>query len=234
MILGGRAPNCPGSCGGYDHYVAPLVVGFDLDLTLIDSRPGIAATYRALTARTGVYIDADAAVTRLGPPLEVELALWFPVGDVAAAGDLYRTLYPIEAVTTSPPLPGVSESVHAVRHRGGRVVVITGKYEPNAHLHLDHIGVAADAVVGWAWADTKTMAMLDLGVSVYVGDHPADMAAARVAGVAAVGVLTGSHSARELVEAGADVVLADLRGFPDWLDERLGDPISVGLGGLDR
>ena len=39
--------------------MAPLVVGFDLDLTLMDSRPGIAAAYRALTARTGVYVDAD-------------------------------------------------------------------------------------------------------------------------------------------------------------------------------
>ena len=27
----------------------PLVVGFDLDMTLIDSRPGIAAAFRALT-----------------------------------------------------------------------------------------------------------------------------------------------------------------------------------------
>ena len=34
-------------------------VGFDLDMTLIDSRPGIAATYRALTAKTGVHVDAD-------------------------------------------------------------------------------------------------------------------------------------------------------------------------------
>ena len=75
--------------------MAPLVVGFDLDLTLIDSRPGIAATYRALSARTGVYIDADAAVTRLGPPLEVELALWFPAERGATPlADLFRPLYP--------------------------------------------------------------------------------------------------------------------------------------------
>jgi phosphoglycolate phosphatase len=219
---------------GYDRAVAPLVVGFDLDLTLIDSRPGIAAAYRALSARTGVYIDADAAVTRLGPPLEVELAMWFPAEQVHAVGDLYRTLYPLVAVTASPPLPGVTEAVDAVRQRGGRVVVITGKYAPNAHLHLDHIGLAADAVVGWAWADTKTIAMLDLGVGVYVGDHPADMAAARAAEVIAVGVLTGFHSAIELVEAGAEVVLEDLTGFAGWLDDRLAGPISVGLGGFDR
>ena len=53
-------------------------VGFDLDMTLIDSRPGIAATYQALSARTGVHVDADLAVTRLGPPLRSVQGVWFP------------------------------------------------------------------------------------------------------------------------------------------------------------
>ncbi len=47
-----------------------LVVGFDLDMTLVDSRPGIAATLRALSAETGVFIDAELVVSRLGPTLE--------------------------------------------------------------------------------------------------------------------------------------------------------------------
>ena len=60
-----------------------LVVGFDLDMTLIDSRPGIAAVWDALSAETGVAIDSAAAVSRLGPPLDEELALWFPADQVA-------------------------------------------------------------------------------------------------------------------------------------------------------
>ena len=52
----------------------PLVVGFDLDMTLIDSRPGVHATICALVAETGVLIDPDVVVARLGPPLEQELA----------------------------------------------------------------------------------------------------------------------------------------------------------------
>ena len=35
-----------------------LVVGFDLDMTLVDSRPGIAVTLDALSAETGHAIDA--------------------------------------------------------------------------------------------------------------------------------------------------------------------------------
>jgi phosphoglycolate phosphatase len=214
---------------------APITVGFDLDLTLVDSRPGIAATYRALTERTGVYIDAEAASHRLGPPLDVELARWFPPDEIEIAGELYRQLYPRTAVETSPALPGVGPALAAVRARLGRIIVITGKYEPNARLHLAHLGLAADAVVGWAWAEGKVEAMLEHGVGVYIGDHPADMAAARGAGATAVGVLTGDYPAEQLVESGAHVVLSDLTSFPAWLDGHLGDRrMSVGLAGRDR
>ncbi len=200
--------------------VAP-VVGFDLDMTLIDSRPGIAATYRALSAHTGVHVDADAAASRLGPPLDVELARWFAADAIAAAGDRFRAIYPHVAIALSPVLPGALEAFAAVRSHAGRVIVITGKYEPNANLHLDHLGLAADAVVGWAWGPTKSAAMLAHGVEVYVGDHPDDMAAARSTivndrPVTAVGVRSGGFAASELIAAGADLVLGDLTEFPDW------------------
>ncbi len=84
--------------------VPPLTVGFDLDLTLIDSRAGIAAAYRALADRTGVHIDTDLVVTRLGPPLEVEMANWFPPSEVPAAVELYRSMYPSLAVPPTVPM----------------------------------------------------------------------------------------------------------------------------------
>ena len=61
-----------------------LVVGFDLDMTLLDTRPGIAETYRALIASTGVPIDVDLVINRLGPALEDELANWFPPAEPTA------------------------------------------------------------------------------------------------------------------------------------------------------
>jgi phosphoglycolate phosphatase len=219
---------------------APLVVGFDLDLTLIDSRPGIAATYRALAAHTGVFIDADAAIRRLGPPLEWELGLWFPADQVKQMAEMFRAIYPEHAVPGSPLLPGAAEALAAVRDRGGKVVVITGKYEPNARLHLNHLGLAAEAVVGWVWGEQKTVAMRDHGAMVYVGDHPADMAAARAVesavdgvAVAAVAVATGDHGADELRAAGADAVLTDLTEFPAWLDAHLLRGADLGWVGLD-
>ncbi|HEX5086359.1 MAG TPA: HAD hydrolase-like protein, partial [Nocardioides sp.] len=51
-----------------------------------------------------------------------------------------------------------------------------------------------------------------------VGDHVHDVEGARAAGIPSVSVLTGGCTEEELVEAGTDVVLAELTAFPGWLD----------------
>jgi phosphoglycolate phosphatase len=195
-----------------------MVIGFDLDMTLVDSRQGIAATYRELTARTGVPVDADLAVSRLGPPLRHEIAQWFAPDQVEEAVTAYRALYPEYAIIPTRPLPGAREALTAVRVRGGRVVVITSKIGRLARLHLDHLELPVDEVVGDRFADGKAAAIAELGVTAYVGDHVADMAAARAAGVPGVGVATGPCSKAELAAAGATVVLDGLTGLPAWLD----------------
>jgi phosphoglycolate phosphatase len=194
-----------------------FTVGFDLDMTLVDSRPGIAATYRQLTEVTGVYVDADAAVRRLGPPLEQELARWFPADQVGGAVNRYRALYRDHAIAPSVALPGAAEAIAAVHDAGGRVLVVTAKKGELARLHLEHLGFAVDAIEGLAWLDGKARVLRAAGVLGYVGDHVADMVAARTAEVTGIGVTTGPCSAEELTEAGANMVLDDLIGFPEWL-----------------
>ncbi|MEU4178334.1 HAD family hydrolase [Streptomyces sp. NPDC026589] len=195
----------------------PLTVGFDLDLTLVDSRPGIAAAFRALSAETGVEIDVDRVVSRIGPPLETEMAHWFPAAEVVAAADRYRAIYPDHGIAPSTALAGARESVAAVQALGGRAIVVTAKYEPNAKLHLAHLGIEPDTVIGSLWAEAKGEALREHGAQVYVGDHTGDVRGARVAGALSVAVTTGPCDAAELRTAGADVVLEDLTGFPAWL-----------------
>nr|WP_190179225.1 haloacid dehalogenase-like hydrolase [Streptomyces naganishii] len=201
----------------------PLTVGFDLDMTLIDSRPGIRACYLALSERTGTYIDADLAVTRLGPPLAEELINWFPAERVEAMSELYREMYPATAVTATTALTGAREAIAAVREHGGRALVVTAKYEPNAKLHLEHLGIEPDAVVGDLWAERKAEALREYGASVYVGDHVGDVRGARTAGALSVAVATGPCGPEELRAAGADVVLADLTDFPNWFSDYTAD-----------
>ena len=194
-------------------------VGFDLDMTLIDSRPGIAAAYRELTARTGVHVDADLAVSRLGPPLRTELAYWFPAEEIESAVTTYRALYPEYAIGPTVPTAGAVEALQAVRAAGLRVVVVTSKLGRLAQLHLEHLGLHADELAGDLFAEGKATALVEHGVRWYVGDHVADMVAARTAGVPGIGVATGPCSADELRDAGASYVLSDLTGLPTLLGE---------------
>ena len=48
-------------------------VGFDLDMTLIDSRPAILASFGEVARATGTAIDLDAVDRRLGIKLDDEL-----------------------------------------------------------------------------------------------------------------------------------------------------------------
>ncbi|MGQ4490451.1 haloacid dehalogenase-like hydrolase [Streptomyces sp. 372A] len=197
---------------------SPLTVGFDLDMTLIDSRPGIKAAFLVLAAETGVTIDADLVVSRLGPPLEQEIAHWFPADQVSAVADRYRAIYPSHAIAPALAMPGARESVEAIRAIGGRTMVVTAKYEPNAKLHLAHLGIEPDVVVGDLWAEQKAVALKEHGATVYVGDHVGDVRGARAANAVSVAVATGPCDAEELRAAGADVVLTSLTELPAWLE----------------
>ena len=189
-------------------------VGFDLDMTLIDSRRAIMASFAGVAADTGVPIDPAAVDRRLGIKLEDELAYWFPADQVPPAVRLYREHYLRLAGPLTSVLPGAREALAAVRAAGARAVVITAKYEVTARLSLDGVGLAADEIFADVHGPQKAAVLAGLGAGVYVGDTPADMAAAVQAGARAVGVTTGSFTRRDLSAAGADLVLASLADFP--------------------
>ena len=190
--------------------------GFDLDMTLIDSRPGIKAVYEQLAAESGAAIDTDLVVSRLGPPVEWELAHWLPDVEVQRWADRYRALYPDVAIPLVEALPGARVAVEAANSRG-RTILITAKHGPNARLHVERLGLPIGEVFGEAWREGKATVLREQGATAYVGDHVHDMEAAQLAGVPGIGVATGPSSAGELRTAGATDVLMSLEGFPEWL-----------------
>ena len=196
-----------------------IAVGFDLDLTLADTREGIAAAYTVLSEETGVSIDIAAAISRLGPPLEIELANWFPAEDVPAMAVRYRDVYAELGVPATVPMPGAAEAVAAVRDAGGRVIVVTAKSQQGADAVVAGLGLGVDEVIGSLFAGAKGTALRRHGAVAYVGDHVADIDAARAAGARSVAVATGPYDAAALRAYGADIVLPDLRVFPETLTE---------------
>jgi phosphoglycolate phosphatase len=195
-----------------------LTVGFDLDMTLVDTRPGIRASMQALADETGVPIDVDLVLTRLGPKLEWEIAQWFPTGEVEQMSERYRAHEWEHCVGDGTLLlPGARAAVDAVRARGGRVLVVTAKSESLALRCIDAVHLESDAVVGHVFGDEKRDALVEHLAGIYVGDTVTDIESAIGASAIAVGVTTGPDNARALLTAGADIVLDSLDEFPAWL-----------------
>ncbi|MEV0070086.1 MULTISPECIES: HAD family hydrolase [unclassified Amycolatopsis] len=194
-----------------------ITVGFDLDMTLIDPRPGMVAAMNALGAESGLPLDGDHFAANLGPPLD-DILRGFEAPEERIPGlvDRFRALYPGLVVPSTVALPGAAEALKAVRAAGGRTLVVTGKYGPNACLHVEALGLEVDELVGELWSTQKAVALKEHDARAYVGDHLGDVRGARAAGALAVGVTTGPCTREELLAEGADVVFGSLTQFPEW------------------
>jgi phosphoglycolate phosphatase len=191
-------------------------VGFDLDMTLIDSRPAIMAAWQAVAEATGAHIDLAEVNLRMGIKLEDEVAYWFPAAEREEAAACYRRHYVTLAPALTTLLPGAAEALAAVRQAGEEAVIVTAKHAMSVEPSLGVVGFAPDRLFTHVHGEEKAEVLARLGAAAYVGDTPADMAAARRAAVMAVGVPTGSFDASRLTEAGADIVLGSLLEFPSW------------------
>jgi phosphoglycolate phosphatase len=203
-------------------------VGFDLDMTLIDSRAAIMASWRAVAEETGVHIDLADVDLRMGIKLEDEVVYWFPAAERERAAACYRRHYVALAPRLTTLLPGAAEALAAVEQAGEEAVIVTAKHAISVEPSLSAVGLVPDRLFTHVHGQEKGEVLARLGASAYVGDTPADMEAARHASVAAVGVPTGSFDAGQLARAGADVVLSSLLEFPSWYARLRIDPQALG------
>lgn len=196
-----------------------LVVGFDLDMTLVDSRLGIVECMQAVLRSRGRVIGEDDLWPLIGAPLEANLTRFLPPDQVASAAGEYREVYLRRAVQMTTAMSGAAELLNRIHADGGRVLVVSAKSPTAVHAVLAHVGLGADVVVGGVFGPDKARPLRKNAAQVFVGDHQGDMRAARAADTYAVGVTTGPHSAAMLREAGADAVVPDLVA----MSERLGE-----------
>lgn len=192
-------------------------IGFDLDMTLVDSADGIVTSVQHVVAQYGVDADGEEIRSTIGLPLDHVFPRWLPDEPYDVLLAAYRAHYREHGIPLTRPMPGAAEAIATVRARGDRVLVVTAKYGAVAGLALQAAGLDADEIVGDLFAEGKASALREHGAWVYVGDHPGDVRAARTAGVHSIAVATGPTSADELRAAQPDVVLPDLTHLPRWL-----------------
>ncbi len=139
-----------------------------------------------------------------------------------------------DAVAESPGyrvMPGIEELLPRLIEAGVLLGLVTGNIEAAAHIklaraHLNRFfssgGYGSDSadrteVTKAALARSRLVSggTLADGACIAVGDTPRDVTAGHGAGIAVVGVATGSYSVEQLRKAGADWALEEIEpGFP--------------------
>jgi phosphoglycolate phosphatase len=197
---------------------------FDLDGTLIDHFAAIHRCHvyamRKLGLREPTLAEVRAAV---GGGLDEAIAKLAGRDQVAAVLPRFIEHWNATNLDDVVLLPGALDLLGQLNAAGARCGVLTNKRAGAArqvctHLGLDSLlaGVFGAGDTPWIKPDERFMhhALTALGgtaaTSVLVGDSPYDIAAAKNANVAFVGVTTGTHAAEELRAAGAMEIFADL------------------------
>ena len=219
-------------------------IAFDLDGTLADTAPDIAAALNHTLAALGRPAVAPGDVPALigggsDSLLSKALALHGEAdpGLVARAVPLYRARYAARVCVDTLPYPGVEAALDALAGRGVALAICTNKTDRLTHLLLDALGWTGRfaAVVGadtlpWGKPDPRMLAETIVraggGRAAFVGDSITDAQTARAADLPFVAVSFG-YPQRPIAQLGADAVIDDYGALVSTL-ERLGGGQSSG------
>ncbi|MGO9083080.1 MAG: HAD family hydrolase [Streptosporangiaceae bacterium] len=191
-------------------------IGFDLDLTLIDTGEATAHALGAVARELDLVIDLDQVLADRGPAFREVIAGHVPGPLLATVLHRFYRVFLAESIGLVRVIDGASETLDRLRVVGGRSVIITGRRELSARCCLDVLGLRVDEVCGGVSGPAKAPAMTEQGVHAFVGDHALDMMGARMAGVPGVGVLSGGHDPVSLRAAGAVAVVTSVAALPPW------------------
>lgn len=207
---------------------------FDLDGTLIDTAPDIAAAVNHGLERFG-YGPASPALVRhwvgygARACLEQALAEQGEEPDAAAMDALLACClerYRAHIADRSTPYPGAVEALQALSGRGAKLAVVTNKRIVLTQALLEALQLASlfGAVIGGdsaarpkPAADPILLACEQLGLgpaeALFVGDSPTDVAGARAAGCPVVCVSYGYSHGIAPAQLGADAVIDSLQAL---------------------
>lgn len=210
------------------------LVLFDLDGTLVDPGPGVAASVRAATRSLRLPTPDDGTLRRfIGPPVQEGFAELLGLGpeQTQAAIRVFRDHYTDVGLFDCQGYPGIRELLQCLVGEGYELAVATSKPEGFAFRVLDHTGL-----LGWfgnvhgATLDGKVRhkeqivrAALDRsGVphdrAVLIGDRALDVAGAAACGVPCIGAAWGYQEEGELAAAGAAGIAEQPRDVPALID----------------
>src|SRR6185503_13261979 len=215
------------------------LVIFDCDGTLVDSQHMILTAMTRAYAAHGLPVpEREKLLSIVGLSLiEAFTALGngvadFPVGGLAEQYRLAFHALRASGAQMEPLYPGAADTIGALARREDVVLgIATGKSQRGVRLVLGHHGLLDHFITIKTADDAPSKpdpamlveAMREAGVNaadtVVVGDTVYDVAMARAAGAAAVGVTWGYHPGAALAEAGAFAIIDRFANLVPTLDK---------------
>lgn len=193
---------------------------FDYDGTFADTGEGVFESIHYAVEQLGMKELSAAQLHRfVGPPLydSFRKIAGMSDDDALLALEKYREYYSKTGIYRFTLYPGIIETVRALKDKGIKVGIATGKPEYFVSVLLDYMKITDlfDYVAGIrsdpsdeTKADLILRAAKNMGVEpervLMVGDRHFDINGARKAGTASAAALYGYGSREELEEAGAD------------------------------
>lgn len=219
--------------------IAPVrSVVFDLDGTLIDSVPDIAAALnRCLTEQGRAALDEEGVTRFVGGGARELVARALgpdtPPAEVDSALENFLARYRAEPLALTRLYPGTRELIDALREADVPLAICTNKPQDLTMLILDRLNLTGHFSVVWggelgkplkpAAACLRTVCGTlgaEPGETIMVGDSLTDVEAARAAGCPVI-VVSHGYERRPLDSLGADVVCAGLVEAAEEIDRRL-------------
>jgi phosphoglycolate phosphatase len=196
----------------------PTLALFDLDGTLVDSRPGIVHSLRLALSDMGVVLEDDHDFTWcIGASLWKIFEHYLGSTDrhrLEAAVARYRHIYRDGPMFEYDVYDGVIPTLHALKSEGVRIAIATAKVHEYAREiiavsrfapYIDHVYGSEMDGRNVEKRDLLHMILREERVQpenvVMIGDRHHDIDGARANGCAAVGVLYGYGSHDELAHA---------------------------------
>jgi len=217
------------------------LVVFDCDGTIVDSQAGIVLSMvHAFTAMEMVPPSREATLAVVGLSLPEAFAVLAPQADRttrAALAERYKAAFrelKHDPAETEILFPQAKETIASLAGRDDHLLgIATGKSRRGIDRLFEREGwhesfatiQTADDHPSKPHPSMLQRAMLETDISpektVMVGDTTYDMAMARTAGIAAIGVAWGYHTVADLERAGAHLIVERFEELPQAIADVL-------------
>jgi phosphoglycolate phosphatase len=190
-------------------------IGFDLDMTLVDSNLGLIKTLGHLFPKKS-EINEERFIQKIsGLPLKEILGIFVCEDEIVNAEKAFMEFYPSIGIRNSRIYPGAVKALTCVKDAGYEPIIVSAKSPDNLTKMISFFDLPVSIAIGGVHGLGKTQALIENHACLYVGDQESDVASAHRAGIPALKILSPDKDSKF---THAEWTLGCIEDFPEWFN----------------